>query len=326
MNLSKKYLNFFNFTYKRETFQLRDGAFIAIDHSKEIEIKQTNNDNERILLLVPGIASSSEDFYIKVFIQDLISDFDCKVINARGLGGMKLYNEKNIAPDLFHDLFEYVLKLCKENENKKIFVVGFSYGGYMLTRMLSHYSGEMPSNFYAASGVCFPTGLESVEQTLDKYYGIYNRAIINNLRKNYFENLENIFNPETCRKEILEKKEKLISMVKKIKTLRECSLLYVMEISEEFKSIEEYYEKGDLKVHVANIKKPFLAWFTQDDPIVDVAKIPFNELKRNPNCITIVSEHGGHLGMLSGTFSVKTMLKEPIMNFFKLVHVMRNGR
>lgn len=346
LKLLKKYFNFFNFNYKREIFQLRDGAFIAIDHANKINQNLIQNSNtklktkinqnfslqnsikerDKILLLVPGIASSSEDFYIKSFIEDFIDEFDCKVINSRGLGGMKLYNEKTIGPDLFHDLFDYVLKLCTENEHKKIFVIGFSYGGYILTRMLSHYSLKIPSNFYAASGVCFPTSVDSVENTLDRYYGIYNRAIINTLKRNYLQNIESIFNPETCRKEILAKKEKLIRIISQVKTMRECSLHYIMEISGDYASMEEYYAEGDLQVHVPNVRKPFLAWFAEDDPLVDIEKIPFKEFKNNPNCITIVSEHGGHLGMLSGTLSLKGMLKEPIMNFFKLVDVMRNGQ
>jgi len=337
LKLINKYFSIFNFNYKREIFQLRDGALIAIDHANklssspklntELNTNTSHNfsstDYEKILLIVPGITSTSEDFYIQSVIEDFIEDFDCKVIHGRGFGGMKLYNEKTAGPNSFHDLFDYVQKLCTENEHKKIFVLGLSLGGYKLTRMLSHYNKQIPDNFYAASGVCLPTGIKCVEKTLAKYYGFYASAMTNEHKNNIMNNFESIFNPETCRKEIFEKKEKLTNMVRQFKTMRDCNL-YEIEIIEENISEDEYYEKGDLKGHVPNLRKPFLAWFVEDDPITDYTKIPFDEFKSNPNCITIVSEHGGHLGMISGTLSIQRNIKTPIMNFFQLVDIMRN--
>jgi len=334
--LLNKYFSIFNFNFKyeREIFKLRDGALIAIDHAYKLSSSTKFNtdtssqsfsspDNEKILLIVPGICSSSEQFYIKSIVEDFIEDFDCKVINGRGLGGMKLYNEKTAGPNSFHDLFDYVKKLCKENEHKKIFVLGLSFGGYRLARMLSHYNKQIPDNFYAASGVCITTGIKCVEKTLTKYNGIYDNSITNYHRNVIMNNFESMFNAENCRKEIFEKKEKLKNMVRQFKTMRDCNL-YEIEISEEHRSEEEYYEKGDLKGHVPNLQKPFLAWFVEDDPLIDSTKIPFDEFKSNPNCITIVSENGGHIGMISGTLSMKRNVKTPIINFFHLVDIMRS--
>ena len=52
--------------------------------------------------------------------------------------------------------------------------------------------------------------------------------------------------------------------------------------------------------------------------------MPFEAFQNNPNTVTIVSEHGGHLGFLSGAFIPKRILKEPLMNFMKLVEILRD--
>jgi len=344
----KKFFRVYTFKYEREIFTLSDGAEIAIDHAFPIKIPIQNDDQEsvslpdslidinsknhktyrdydKILIIVPGITSSSEDFYIKYFVEDFISEFDCKVINSRGLGGMKLYNEKMICSDLYHDVWEYLFKICTLNNNKKVFATGFSYGGHILTRCLAEYAQKLPSNFYAGCGVCYPSEVEKTELFLDNFYGIYNRSIVNNLKNMFIRNIDNIFDLKTCKKNIYEQKEYLINTMKNIKTMREYSMKYLVKILN-YKDSDEYYSICDLKNHIWKINVPYLSWFTEDDPIVPISSVQFKEYQKNSNTVTIVSEHGGHLGLISGTLVPKRILKQPIMDFFKLVYILREHR
>jgi len=347
IQLLKKFFRVYTFKYEREIHTLEDGAQIAIDHAIPInnfnlkecdgkslgrisenlvttksKINSMSKNYQKILVIVPGITSSSEEFYIKLFVEDFISEFDCKVINSRGIGGMKLFNEKMICSDLYHDLWNYLQKLCLENKDKKVFAVGFSYGGHILTRCLSEYAKALPANFFAGCGICYPTSVEKTELFLDKFYGIYNRSIVNSIKKIFFRNIENIFDPKTCKKNILDKKEELIKIMQNVKTMREYSINYLVKV-QGYKNEEEYYKVSDLKYHVEKISVPFLSWFTEDDPIVPISNVPFDNYQNNSNTVTIVSEHGGHLGLISGTLVPKRIIKEPIMNFFKLVDILR---
>ncbi len=276
-------------------------------------------------MIVPGITSNSDDLYIKHFVEEFLNDFNCKVINARGLGGIKLYNEKMICSDLFEDLWEYIQKLCGDNPYSQIFVCGFSYGGHILTRVLTTYSDKLPKNFSAACGVCYPICVKETEEFLNNFYGLYNVAIIKGLKRIFFNNLENIFDPKTCRKEIMEKKEELIDSFKKLNKMNVYSEKYVSKILG-YDSLEDYYYKGDLRKDINKISIPFLSWFTEDDPIVPVNLIPFDSFQKNSNTVTIVSEHGGHLGLFSGGFIPKRFISEPIKNFFKLIFILNENK
>jgi predicted alpha/beta-fold hydrolase len=252
-------------------------------------------------------------------------DFNCKVINARGLGGIKLYNEKMISSELFEDLWEYIQKLCKDYPDSQLFVCGFSFGGHILTRVLTTYADKLPKNFSAAAGVCYPICVKETEQFLNNFYGLYNAAIMKGIRKIFFNNLENIFNNETCKKEILEKKNVLIDDFKKLNKMNDYSEKYLFKIYN-YDTLENYYDKGDLRKDINKINIPFLSWFTEDDPIVPVNLIPFDSFQKNSNTVTVVSEHGGHLGLFSGGFIPKRFISEPIKNFFKLIFILNENK
>jgi len=346
-DLVKKYFKIYTFIYEREIFTLKDEAQIAIDRAIPLNNKNSEDPanasikgsegfinlntankikkSDKILLIIPGITSSSEDLYIKIFVEDFMSEFECRVINSRGIGGMKLYNEKMISPDLFRDIWEYLNTLCLENIEKKIFAVGFSYGGHILTRCLAEYSKFLPSNFYAGCGICYPTCIDKTELFLDKFYGMYNRSIVNNIKKMFLRNVNNIFNTETCKKKILDEKENLIRIMSNIKTMKEYSTNYLVKILG-CKNVQEFYNNYDLKNHLYKINVPYLSWFTEDDPIIPINTISFQEYQSNPNTVTIVSEHGGHLGLISGTLIPKRILKDPIMSFFKLIYILKDHK
>lgn len=294
--------------------------------SKEkVKSLQLEKVSKKILLIVPGITSNSGDLYIKHFVEEFFTDFQCKVINARGLGGVKLYNEKMICSDLFEDLWEYLQKLCAENSESQVFACGFSYGGHILTRVLTTYSNELPKNFSAAAGVCYPITVKETEQFLNNFYGLYNKGIVKGIRRMFFNNLENIFDPKTCRKELLEQKDELVELMKNTNTMEAYSKNYCYKLLG-YDSLEAYYEAGDLRNKIDKISIPFLSWFTEDDPIVPVNLVPFNFFQKNSNTVTIVSEHGGHLGLFSGGFMPKRFISEPIKNFFKLIYILNENK
>ena len=45
---------------------------------------------------------------------------------------------------------------------------------------------------------------------------------------------------------------------------------------------------------IPNITLPFLVMVAKDDKVCTYEQVPFNDLKRNKNCIFVDVQHGGH--------------------------------
>lgn len=330
VRLFRKIFKLSKFRYEREIFDLSDGAKIAIDHAKPRGLRsaeeiQKELNKEKILLIVPGITSTSDELYVRQIVEEFFDEYDCRVINARGFAGIKLYNPVIICPYLFHDIDEYVKKICEENKNKKVFAVGFSYGGFLLSRYLGFEPQNIPENFYGGCGICYPVDLQKTGKFCENTFnGIYTKGSLNVIKQIFFDNLENIFNEKKCKKEIFEKKEFFIKKFQEAQNLSEIDIHYNVTVLG-FKTVDEYYEFSNSEKFLANIKVPFLSWFTEDDPIIPIKSIPFKALQANSNCVTVVTEHGGHLGFFDGLIMPRRTLNEPIRNFLSTIEILREN-
>jgi len=330
VRLFRKIFKISKFRYEREIFDLSDGAKIAIDHAKPRGLRSAEEifnerNKEKILLIIPGITSSSDELYIRQIVEEFFDEYDCRVINARGLGGIKLYNPIGICPYLFHDIGEYVNKISEENKKKKIFAVGFSYGGFLLSRFLGHEPEKIPENFYGACGICYPVDLQKTGIFCENTFnGIYTKGSLKKIREVFFDNINSIFNEKHCKPEILEKKEYLIKKFQEAQNLSEIDIHYNTFVLG-FKTVEEYYSYSNAEKYLAKIKVPFLSWFTEDDPIIPIKSIPFKILQANSNCVTVVTENGGHLGFFDGLLMPRRTLNEPIRNFLSSIEILREN-
>lgn len=328
IRLFRKIFRIYKFRYDREIFDLKDGAKIAIDHgrkrgyySAEDIFKERNK--EKILLIIPGITSTSDEYYVRACVEDFIDEYDCRVINARGYAGMKLYNPIMCCPYLMNDIGEYINKCCTENPNKKIFAVGFSYGGYLLSRCLGNEADTLPKNFLGGCGICYPTNLiESGKFCENKFYGVYTKGSLLRLKEIFLSNLDSIFNEETCKKNVLEKKDYFIKLIKEANYLSDLDKHYNPCVLG-FENNEDYIEYSNSEKYLSKINVPFLSWFTEDDPIVPIRSIPFKTLQANSNTVTIVTENGGHIGFFDGMIMSQRILNEPIKNFLSTVEILK---
>jgi predicted alpha/beta-fold hydrolase len=102
---------------------------MAIDHC--LTYSSLIRKNDQILLVLQGYTSNSEDYYIKSFVECLVDDFELKVMHMRGIG-IKLSTPEMMFWDSFKDLEEYLQLLGNLYPYKKIYFVGFSFGGMLL--------------------------------------------------------------------------------------------------------------------------------------------------------------------------------------------------
>jgi predicted alpha/beta-fold hydrolase len=311
---------------------LSDGSTLAVDKARKRgnnQDKLKTKEYKKLLLIFPGITSSSEDYYIKSLIEDFVDEFDCRVLNGRGLGGIKLTSPKLISTECYKDVAEYIKVTAEENRNKKIFGLGFSFGGMLLARFLGAESENVPKNFLAGCGICYPCCLEDAKNYGELHFnGLYSKPSLANLKEVFYKNLDVMFD-----KRFYENREKLkllpymkdqiLHELKDCRVLSDFDLVWTIRMLE-FDNISEYYSYSKLDKYLAKIKIPFLSMFTEDDPIIPINSIPFKTLQKNPNTVTVVTQYGGHLGFFGGVVIPQRVIDQPIKTFFKTVEILKD--
>jgi predicted alpha/beta-fold hydrolase len=322
IRLLKKIIKFYRFKYEREFFELSDGCKIAIDHARKRSLKKKQYVYDKILVVLPGVTSTSDDYYVKSLVEDFIDEYECRVMNYRGFAGMKLFSPAMISTNCFSDIQEYIIRTCNENPNKKVFTVGFSFGGHLITKTLGDKPDIIPSNFYAGCGLCYPTCGKSTKDYAEIHFnGLYSKATLVNLKKTFMDNLDVIFSESN---EYLSKdRELIINQVTEAQLCSDFDTVYTCRVLK-LTNLDEYYKLSKLDDYLAKIKVPFFSMFTQDDPIIPISSVPFETLKNNPNTVTVVTEHGGHLAFFGGLLMPQRTFVQPIQNFFKSVEILRD--
>lgn len=321
----KQFFDVFKFRYKKQIFNLSDGGSLIISKAKktflEEEILESNKKHSRILIIIPGFTSDAEEFYIKNFVEDFIEEFDCRVINMRGIGKIQLTSPHMISTFCYLDVLEYINNVCAENLNKSVFAVGFSFGGMLLARALGANPNAIPKNFIGGCGICYPVCLQKTSRYGESNLGgIYPRYISKKLKSIFLNNIDVIFDKRfTCNEVILEEKIKLVEEINNLKLISEFDEKFTYKILG-FKNFEEYYLDSKLDKFLENIKVPFLSIFTLDDPVIPYDAIPLQLMQKNKNLITMISKKGGHLGFFSGIIPER-WINIPIKTFFKSLEI-----
>jgi predicted alpha/beta-fold hydrolase len=334
----KKIFRFYNFRYKREIFILSDGCKIAVDHvklrNKTKLVGKNYFDNskiegyDKILIVLPGITSTSDDYYVKALVEDFCDEFDCRVINARGFSGMKLESPLMISSACYKDLSEYIDKVASENPHKKIFGVGFSFGGMLLARYLGSNAEKVPSNFMAGCGLCYPCCLEKTKNYAEIHFnGIYSKASLYNVKETFYKHLDIVFDEKFHKgkksESIILEKDKILKEVEGCTLLSDFDRIWTTR-SLGFKHVSEYYDYSRMDQYVAKIRVPFLSIFAEDDPIIPIDSVPFKALQNNPYTVTVVTQHGGHLGFFGGLLIPQRIIDQPFRSFMKTVEILRD--
>jgi predicted alpha/beta-fold hydrolase len=319
----KKIFKVYKFKYEREIFDLSDGCKIAIDHAKKRN-RKSDKEKDKVLLIFPGVTSTSDDYYVKSLIEDFIDEYDCRVLNYRGFCGVKLYSPLMISTNCYKDVQEYIIKSCKENPWKKIFAVGFSFGGHLLAKALGDLPELIPPNFFAGCGICYPTCLQDTMNYAELHFnGLYSKASLVGLKKTFLDNLDAIFTETNVH--LLADKNQIIEDVKKAQLCSEWDTVFTCKYLK-FETLSDYYKTSNLESYLAKINVPFLSMFCEDDPIIPINCVPFKTLQNNPNTVTVVTQYGGHLGFFGGLVVPQRTIDQPIKSFLKTVEILRDTR
>lgn len=268
---------------REERFELPDGDFVDLAWAET------------------GIAP---DAPLVIFLHGLGGDVNSKYIvgllhavNQRGWRGVLMHfrgagREPNRLARAYHsgdtaDL-DYFLRILHEREPQtKKAVVGFSLGGNVLLKWLGEQGQQSLIHGAAAVSVPFQLGLvaDKINRGFSRFYQNY---LLKRLRQVFNRKLEHLAKP----------------IPESLRRLNDCQCFwtfdeYITAPLNGYAHVHDYYRESSSRQFLIDIATPTLIIHAKDDPFMVPAVIPRAE-ELSKDIVLEVSEHGGHVGFISG--------------------------
>lgn len=267
---------------KRERVELPDGDFIDLDWAPA-----QKNDQGPIVLILHGLEGSIDSHYAKSLLKRFTDHgWRGAFMHFRGCSG-----EPNRLARGYHSGetgdVEFMVRQLRDREpNVNIAVVGISLGGNVLLKWL----GETQHNMIdAAIAVSVPFELHKaasrMQQGFSRFYQWYFMKCLRERLIEKFEVTVSPVNPEVLRE---------------VRTMFEFDDKITAPLHG-FNDVNHYYSSSSSRQYLRNINVPTLILHAKDDPFMSADVIP-GPHELSPKIILEVTEHGGHVGFVSGKF------------------------
>ncbi len=286
-----------------EKFNLKDGDFLECYWHN----KQEANSSTPIVILFHGLAGSYKSPYIQGTMNKLAENgFTSVLMHFRGCSGVE-----NRLPRSYHsgesgDALQWIKHVSSNFPNSKIFTIGYSLGGNMMLKLLGELGNNSPIT--AAISVSAPLQLDICANKMDRGFSKFYQHI---LLKDLNAALEKKYDTFNMDSHISLKK----SEIKDLKTFWDFDGAYTAPIHG-FDSAQDYYTKCSSKQFLKDIKTPTLIVHSSDDPFMTTDILPSED--EISKYITLeVSQYGGHVGFIEGTFfKPEFWLEKRVVNYF----------
>ena len=292
-----------NINMEIEKFNLEDGDFLECYWHN----KPKHNSNTPIVILFHGLAGSYKSSYIQGTMNKLSQNgFASVLMHFRGCSGIE-----NELPRSYHsgetgDALSWINHITSNFPDSKIFTVGYSIGGNMMLKLLGELGDLSPIT--AAISVSAPMQLDTCANKMDRGFSKFYQYI---LLKDLNAALERKYDKFNMYSHLnMEKAE-----IKSLKTFWEFDGAYTAPIHG-FNSAQDYYTKCSSKQFLKEVKTSTLIVHSSDDPFMTTEILPTkDEISKH---ITLeVSQHGGHVGFVEGTFfKPDYWLEKRIVSYF----------
>lgn len=285
----------------------------------EINEIKTKKITKPLILISHGLCGGSHETIIRATVDKINLDvFDVAVMNSRGCARTKIVTEKLFSAYSTEDIREVVNAKLKENPERHIYMVGFSFGATILSNYLGEegencpiktavtvgnpwdmiYSYEKMTFDFWARRLCSKSIVKFLVRTvevnmpaLEKYSSLNNG------------NVTHVFTSENLKR------------AKNFNTTVEFDDTFTAPYMG-FKNAVEYYSNAGSINRLPNIKIPLLAINAEDDPVVGETSKNLEKLVlNNENVMYIKTSLGGHLAYL--TSDNDSWITKPIGEYFE---------
>ncbi|KAJ2617584.1 hypothetical protein H4S08_000225 [Coemansia sp. RSA 1365] len=279
--------------YEREIFEFSDGGKAAIDWALP---SQEAAADAPLVVIIPGIAGTSFDYYIRSFIRHLNEKLPgCRVavVQSRGCNGIKLATPKAFHGGLTDDLREFIERICTRMPKAPLVGIGFSLGANILTKYIGEEGAKC--RFIAAASVCNPFDIDMTVRnmclpTLKNRY-LYAAALTRSLVSVFTENEKVIMAGS------VELDAAAIATSRNISDFNEAYTAKIFGYDSE----KDLNAGGSCVPFLKDITIPVLFINALDDPMCYKQTIPYKDIIQNPNLVLALTRYGGHLAYFAGT-------------------------
>lgn len=268
-----------------------------------LEPSLLEDDSKPLIIALHGLSGGSYESYIRAVLSQITTEqygFDAMVLNARGCA-----NHTLTSPQLFNGIWTNDLRyLINEHirpnwPNKRIYLMGFSLGGAILSNYLGQEGDDVYPMIKGAAVLGTPWDfLDSSIQLRESIIGhnVYSPAMCQNLVRLLDDHAED---------SIFKKHPQVIEYLNrpadfKLQRLKDFDDFFTSR-QFGFNNADAYYRCASPSQRVHKIRVPTVIISSMDDPITGYRTLPYSEVKINPYTFLVTTTIGGHLGWFKAT-------------------------
>ncbi len=268
---------------RRENIELPDGDLTVVDWLTETADADPNSPT---LIVLHGLEGSAESSYARMLLQAAADRrWRAAVLHFRDCG-----DYRNRLPRRYHagetsDIRFFLERLRTAGHQGPMMAAGYSLGGNVLLKYLGENGVSTPLN--AAAAVSAPLNLHRSADALSQGFSrFYQRHLLRRMKKavsRKFDQYTAAFDWQRAME---------------AKTFAEFDDAVTAPLHG-FSGKDEYYDRCSSAAFLKDIRRPTLIINSLDDPFMTPDVIPAED--QLSDCVTLeVSEHGGHVGFISG--------------------------
>ncbi|ORD93538.1 ABHD [Enterospora canceri] len=247
---------------------------------------------EMNIVLVHGLNGSSDSKYV-IGMANLFLRKNCRVfcINSRGEKGV--FTGMTFTHFGFTEDILFLTKHILETYEGKVFFVGFSQGGNMVTKFMAEFKHE---RVLGGVSVCNPFNFTKLEEVHKKGTWI-NRVVGRRVCDQFRDHLEKVYRQKFNGRDF-----------------REIINQLIQEGFLKYGSVEEYQKAASSEDCIHLVDKPLLFINADDDPVIPIEVVPKEKIFKNRNT-GLITLQGGHLGFRS--FFLTSTIEGLIDDFYR---------
>nr|XP_002127021.1 phospholipase ABHD3 [Ciona intestinalis] len=274
----------YNVEYTREAVMTSDGGQFTLAWAN----KEEGNQHSPVVVILPGLVSTSETGYIKCIVDAVLKKgHRAVVVVNRGLE-LPCLTGKAFCATHTSD-FEQAMEIIKQrNPNIPVMAIGVSLGSLILGRYLS--IKQEKSQLQAAFLYSCPFDTVRGSASIEKWdnWLLYNIVLTNNLKQIYIRHKEKF-------EDIVDHTEVMGS-----RSIREVDMHFTSKVFG-YESVDHYYQDSRLTAkRLQSIQIPTLCLCANDDAFIPDSALPRNDVKETEYVALAVTSGGGHVSHLSG--------------------------
>jgi len=267
---------------RRARWTTPDGDFLDLDFVEGANLR----DDVRVLLL-HGLEGSSSSGYILELERRLFDrGIGTVALNFRSCSG-----EPNRGHRLYHsgettDLAWVIDRLRGSKPERRLAAVGVSLGGNVLLKNLGETGASTP--FTAAAAWSVPFDLGAGARFMER--GFSQRYVGRLLR--------------SLKSKVTAREHELGGSIDLERALRASTFREFDDAATAplhgFDDADDYYRRSSSAGFIPKIATPTLILHARDDPFLPADAIPETAMRDNPAITPVITDHGGHVGFVSG--------------------------